>query len=374
MSHLAEEYAKSCGVKIGNPILKPHYFPVLEDKYITIHNDKKIQTKEYDYWDDVVKLLKTHIGDIKIIQIGAHGEETINGIDKHMPTGSMKQCAYVLQKSLAHVGIDSVPVHIASALDRPVVAVYSHTYANTCNPLWNKKSKSVCIESDRRGQKPSFSLQEPVKMINEIAPEEIAQAVLDVLGIKQAITYKTIFKGVNCKAQCLEVIPSKKTDVISEFIDVRMDIDHNEDVLEHILQKNMVEVTLSNPLSEKFLTSGKIKKIIYKSANFNKNFVKLIKKYAIPNALVCTSNERLSKERYKIFDFLVNKSIESDIIKQNKKLFGDHDLNKVKVESGKKTLCGDQLYATLYDFNGRENIDDFFLDLDWFTVYSDINE
>ena len=196
MSHLAEEYAKSCGVKIGNPILKPHYFPVLEDKYITIHNDKKIQTKEYDYWDDVVKLLKRHIGDIKIIQIGAHGEETINGIDKHMPTGSMKQCAYVLQKSLAHVGIDSVPVHIASALDRPVVAVYSHTYANTCNPLWNKKSKSVCIESDRRGQKPSFSLQEPVKMINEIAPEEIAQAVLDVLGIKQAITYKTIFKGL----------------------------------------------------------------------------------------------------------------------------------------------------------------------------------
>ena len=77
MSHLAEEYAKSCGVKIGNPILKPHYFPVLEDKYITIHNDKKIQTKEYDYWDDVVKLLKRHIGDIKIIQIGAHGEKPL---------------------------------------------------------------------------------------------------------------------------------------------------------------------------------------------------------------------------------------------------------------------------------------------------------
>ena len=86
------------------------------------------------------------------------------------------------------------------------------------------------------------------------------------------------------------------------------------------------------------------------------------------------SYSRYSIFRYKIFDFLVNKSIESDIIKQNKKLFGDHDLNKVKVESGKKTLCGDQLYETLYDFNGRENIDDFFLDLDWFTVYSDINE
>ena len=43
MSHLAEEYAKSCGVKIGKPILKPHYYPVVHEKYITIHNDKKEQ-------------------------------------------------------------------------------------------------------------------------------------------------------------------------------------------------------------------------------------------------------------------------------------------------------------------------------------------
>tara|TARA_B100000131_G_C18095913_1_gene604037 strand:+ start:840 stop:1964 length:1125 start_codon:yes stop_codon:yes gene_type:complete len=374
MSHLAEEYAKSCGVKIGEPILKPHYFPVLEEKYITIHNDKKIQTKEYDYWADVVTLLKEHIGDIKIIQIGAHGEEPIEGVDKHMPTATIKQCSYVLQKSLAHVGIDSVPVHIASALDKPVVGIYSHTYANTCNPLWNKKSKAICIESKRDGQKPSFSLQEPVKMINKIMPEEIAQAVLDVLGIKKTITYKTISKGLNCNIKCVEIIPSKKTDIVSPFIDVRMDIDHNEDVLEYILQRNTAEVTLSNPLSEKFLASGRIKKIIYKSESFNKDFIKLIKKYAIPNALVCTSKQRLPKERHKVFDFLINKSIEADIIQQNKKRFGDHDLNKLKIKSGKKTVCGDQVYETFYDFNGRENIDDFFLDLDWFTVYSDINE
>ena len=35
MSHLAEEYAKSCGVKIGKPVLKPHYFPILHDLYRT---------------------------------------------------------------------------------------------------------------------------------------------------------------------------------------------------------------------------------------------------------------------------------------------------------------------------------------------------
>ena len=121
MSHLAEEYAKSCGVKIGQPILKPHYFPVLHDKYITIHNDKKIQAKEYNMWPDVVQLLKVHLGDIKIIQIGAYGEETIQGVDDHIPTSSLKQSSYIIKKSLGHVGIDSVPVHIASALDKPVI-------------------------------------------------------------------------------------------------------------------------------------------------------------------------------------------------------------------------------------------------------------
>jgi hypothetical protein len=77
MSHLAEEYAKSCGVKIGKPVLRPHYFPILYDKYITIHNDKKVQSKEYDMWPEVIELLKPYLKDIKVIQIGAKGEETI---------------------------------------------------------------------------------------------------------------------------------------------------------------------------------------------------------------------------------------------------------------------------------------------------------
>ena len=127
MSHLAEEYAKCCGVRIGKPVIKPHFFPVLVDRYITIHNDKKIQAKEYDFWPQVIDLLKPHLGDIKIIQIGSFGEERIKGTDVHLPTNSLKQCSYIIKNSLGHVGIDSVPVHIASALDKPVVGIYAHT-------------------------------------------------------------------------------------------------------------------------------------------------------------------------------------------------------------------------------------------------------
>ena len=317
MSHLAEEYAKSCGVKIGKPVLKTHYFPILEDKYITIHNDKKVQSKEYNLWTDVLSLLKPELGDIKVIQIGAAGEETIEGVDKHIPTNTLKQCSYIINNSLGHVGIDSVPVHIASALDKPVVGIYSHTYANTCSPLWNEKSKAIVIESDRGGKKPSFSLEEHPKTINFIKPEEIAQAVLDVLDINKTINHKTIFIGNNYTSSFVEVIPTQNTEVRASHIDVRMDYAHNEQVLSNIIKNNKVEVTLSKPINLKFLYSGRINKIVYKADSFDSEFLNEIKKSSIPHVIICTSAENLSDERAKNFDFLINYLDVEGLIKIN---------------------------------------------------------
>ena len=374
MSHLAEEYAKSCGVKIGQPILKPHYFPVLHDKYITIHNDKKIQAKEYNMWPDVVQLLKVYLGDIKIIQIGAYGEETIQGVDGHIPTSSLKQSSYIIKKSLGHVGIDSVPVHIASAFDKPVVGIYAHTYANTCSPLWNEKSKAITIESHRDGKKPSFSLEEHPKTINMINPERIAQAVLDVLNINKTINHKTLFIGSHYNSNFVEVIPTEKTNVSSSLIDVRMDYSHNEEILADIMQRNTVEVTLLKPIHESFLRSGKIRKIVYKADKFHQDFCKSIKGHGIPHVLICTSPDNLSKEREKNFDYLINYLNEQDLIKNNKKRLKVDDFKKIKIKSGKKVVCGDKTYDSYFDLNNRKNLDHFFLDLDFFRVYTESNE
>ena len=374
MSHLAEEYAKSCGVKIGQPVLRPHYFPVLHDKYITIHNDKKIQAKEYNMWPDVIELLKSRLGDIKIIQIGAYGEETIEGVDDHIPTSSLKQSSYIIKKSLGHVGIDSVPVHIASALDKPVVGIYAHTYASTCSPLWNNKSKSITIESHRDGKKPSFSLEEHPKTINMINPERIAQAVLDILDINETINHKTLFTGTNYNSNFVEVIPTEKTNVSSPLIDVRMDYSHNEEILSHIIQRNTVEITLLKPIHESLLRSGKIRKIVYKADKFDQDFCKAIKGYGIPHVLICTSPDNLSKEREKNFECLINYLNQQDLIKNNKKRLKVDDFKKIKIKSGKRVVCGDKIYDSYFDLNDRKNLDHFYLDLDFFRVYTDDDE
>jgi hypothetical protein len=373
MSHLVEEYAKSCGVKIGIPKINPHFFPVVEDRYITIHNDKKVESKEYSYWPQVIELIKPILSkkNIKIIQIGSSGEATINGVDKHIVTNTLKQCSFIIKNSLAHVGIDSVPVHIASAFDKPIVSIYSHTYAATCKPYWNKKSKTICIESHRGGNKPSFSIKESIQTINFIYPEKIANSLLEVLDINEKINFETILIGERFNQKFLDVIPSKKTLIFNETINVRMDHCHNEDVLEDLLLRNNVEITTNKIINDRILNSKKIRCINYIADEFDVDFVKKIKKLGINHILLCSKEENLSDERKKLFDFQINSFNQKEIIESNKLKLKNVDLNKVKFYSNKKIICGDQVYDSLFEFYNRKNDDNFFIDLDWFYVYNE---
>jgi hypothetical protein len=373
MSHLVEEYAKSCGVKIGIPKINPHFFPVVEDRYITIHNDKKVESKEYSYWPQVIELIKPILSkkNIKIIQIGSSGEATINGVDKHIVTNTLKQCSFIIKNSLAHVGIDSVPVHIASAFDKPIVSIYSHTYAATCKPYWNKKSKTICIESHRGGNKPSFSIKENIQTINFIYPEKIANSLLEVLDINEKINFETILIGERFNQKFLDVIPSKKTLIFNETINVRMDHCHNEDVLEDLLLRNNVEITTNKIINDRILNSKKIRCINYIADEFDVDFVKKIKKLGINHILLCSKEENLSDERKKLFDFQINSFNQKEIIESNKLKLKNVDLNKVKFYSNKKIICGDQVYDSLFEFYNKRNDSDFFIDLDWFYVYNE---
>ena len=375
--HLIERYSLSTGLKIDNPIISEQFFPTACGKYVCFHASSKDNLRDYDYWDEVKSLLEPYFKKLKLktVQIGLEKDPTLNcDIDLRGKT-TMRQMAYVVKKSDLFLGVDSFPAHLAGFFNKKMVSIYSNSFAACVRPYWGNRRNQKIIETERpNGEKPSFSFSENPKTVNRIKPEKIANSALEVMGIKEKVNYKTLFVGDICKQQCWEIIPTEKTDFVSKHIDVRMDIEHNEDILEHILQKNEVEVTTLNPISEKLLSSKRIKKVIYKSDKFDEDFIKLLKKYAIPNGLLCTSKDNLSSERAKLFDFLVNEATEKALIKQNKERFKGHDLNKLKIKSGKKTVCGNKIYETFYDFRGRKNSDDFFLDLDWFMVYSDSDE
>ena len=84
MSHIAEVYAKDLGVKVGKPQIQDHFFPVTYDKYITFHAVTEIQSKQYDYWDICLFLIKSKLEEFgyKIIQVGGPKAEPVNGVDQ----------------------------------------------------------------------------------------------------------------------------------------------------------------------------------------------------------------------------------------------------------------------------------------------------
>ena len=125
--HLVEQYALSCGIKIDKPFIETSYFPIVAEKYITLHAPSRIQSKTYDYYNDVTDLLKTFLEKegIKIIQIGSKEEAGISNCIQHQGQTSIKQAAYIIQNSLLHLGTDSFSTHVASGFGKKIVSLYS---------------------------------------------------------------------------------------------------------------------------------------------------------------------------------------------------------------------------------------------------------
>ena len=374
--HLIERYALSTGLKIDNPNISHLFYPTACDEYVCFHASSKDNLRDYDYWNEVKELIDPYFKNLnlKTLQIGLGKDPSLNcDIDLRGKT-NIRQMAYLVKNCSLFLGVDSFPAHLAGFYNRKMVSIYSNSFAACVRPYWGNQSNQKIIETERpNGEKPSFSFNENPKTVNRIKPELIANHALDLLEQKPT-KHKTLFIGSNYKSSFAEVIPTETSNVVSDLIDVRMDYAHNEQVLAHLLNKNKVEVTLSKPIHENFLKSGKITKVIYKADWFDQNFLSKIKESAIPHVLICTSSENLSNERAKNFDYLVNHLDVKDLAKHNKKKIGDIDFNKIKIKSGKKVICGDKIYDSFFDLNGRKNLDHFYLDLDFFMVYTEGDE
>lgn len=372
MSHLVEVYAKDLGVKIGDPIFKPHFYPILEDNYITIHTDNKVPAKEYDYWEEVIIIVKERLPEIKFIQIGSGKEPKIKNADKFIKTESIKQSAYIIEKSLMHVGIDSMPVHIASSFNKKIVAVYSHTYASTCGPIWGDRENYCVIESHRNGLKPSFSLKESPKTINLIKPEEISNAILTKLGGDKS-SRETLYIGDKYKTPLIQIIPDKKYSCSNANISLRLDLLHKEENVLHLFSNNKVSIITKKPLSDDILSKPNIEGIHYFSNTFDADFVEKVKKKGLDLHLFCIKEKNLSEQRFKFFDEKINLFERHKKIRHNKKKFklGEGDFN---VKSYNIYYKGGEAHTSLYEANGKKKINDIFLDLEHLMIYKDGDE
>ena len=313
MSHIIEVYAKELGVKIGRPYITEHFCPLPCDKYITIHNSKKMQTKDYDYWDVVISLVKKALSkeSIKIIQIGGKEDVAIGGIDFNLIGNPYKHMNYIIKNSLLHVGVDSLPVHVASAYDKPIVALYGNTFKDTCKPIWNKDSKVICLEPDFSEKLPSFSTSEPQKRINEIYPEVIAQSILDQLNIDAKINFKTKKIGKNFHSAIIEVIPNFfgiVKELQNQVVSLRADLHFDEENIYKWSVTNELMLYLKQPISDRLLGAikKKTRRLVFEIDSLDEDhskFLKKIKRNNIDVKLFTRNKEVVDDARFIYFDF-----------------------------------------------------------------------
>ena len=171
MSHAIEEYAKCLGVKVGQPVISEHFYPVPSDNYITINTDnKKFTSKNYDHWVIVFELIRHKLkeNNIDVIQVGGAEDLPLKCVDCSILGVSLKQMSYIVKNSKLHFGPDTFISHIASAFDINSIILYGNSYPECSAQVWNKESKSIKLTPDFSEIKPSFNPNETIKRITLI--------------------------------------------------------------------------------------------------------------------------------------------------------------------------------------------------------------
>lgn len=250
---LIETYAAATGLKIGRPNIKEQFFPLGFSRYITIQTGSGQQAKNFDQWNDVLRLLAPFLQktQTQVVHLGAKDDFPLPGTVSLCGRTTLNQSLYILRRSQLHLGNDSWQAHMAGEANIPLVALYGTTDRETHGPHWQDSTRTVLIESHRAGNRTSFG-QEPVKTVNWIPPERVANAALKLLDIEDKVAVKeSLYIGPYYGHNWFEVIPDM---VLTPQLypdvptTVRMDYLFNEENLLKQAQVRKIHVFTNQPI------------------------------------------------------------------------------------------------------------------------------
>lgn len=315
MSHAIEEYAKCLGVKVGQPVISEHFYPVPSDNYITINTDnKKFTSKNYDHWVIVFELIRHKLkeNNIDVIQVGGAEDLPLKCVDCSILGVSLKQMAYIVKNSKLHFGPDTFISHIASAFDINSIILYGNSYPECSAQVWNKESKSIKLTPDFSEIKPSFNPNETIKRINEIAPEDIAKSILSVLNIDFNLdSYETVNIGKYYNNKVTEVVPDfvPAADFKPEtVINLRCDYELLPESLEHWM-KYKVNLMIDDKLDPNVIYENRKNiagmTIFMDKGTIKKDYLDFLTQIGLKYNLICKNKDLISDIRMEFFDLVV---------------------------------------------------------------------
>jgi len=351
--HILEHYSLTTGAFIKKPFILEQFFPIDCDKYITIQSDTKSDSRNYDYWNEVIALIYPYIEKegIKIIQIGGEKERFLNKTIRTNGRTSVNQLAYIIKKSILHFGPDSLAVHLASHYQKKIVALYSYCYPEQCHPYFSDKKDIVLIQPDRNGRRPSYSNQESPKTINSIKPEQIASSILNLLNIKHNFTNKTVFFGSDFNNKSFNIIPVSLLDPRQIGLNgspiVRLDLEYNQENLLRQLMICKCNIVTEHPIHPDIITKCKnnIQTILYKITDkHNPNFIKFLKSNNINFMLISElPEEALNDIKLDYVDY----GVIIPVSKPKKESFEFSNIKNLKYISSKYFFANGKFYPSI---------------------------
>ena len=367
--HLVEQYSLASGAKIDKPYIYEKFIPLPFDKYITFSPFSK-PSKNYSYWKDSLSMLLPVLKklNIHIVQLGTGKEQVFEGCYDLCGKTTINQAAYLIKRSQLHLGTDTFSTHLASAFNKKIVSLYSHSPIQNCGPYWSEKKDVILLEGDRKEKKHSFATEENPKTINTIAPENIACSVFKLLGVEAKIKNRTVQVGPKWNNEFLEIIPSAITNfskpVPRDRHVIRMDYHYDTKVMEEQLNVNPGLIVTNKPIPIESLVKNKekISQVIHlvRNEEYDANFSRELERNNIPNSIYSDlKGEALKKLKYSILN--LNKPIMMIEEKDKKSLpnYENLKLDKLTFRSRKFIIKEDKIYPGRAAFLNDITINNF---------------
>lgn len=364
--HLIETYAASCGLSISKPYIYEQFFPIPFPKFVLFHAGGGQQPKLYEYYTEVATLLRPYLvkHGYEMIQIGSKDDLQVLGPTDLRGATTKHQSAYLIRQASLLIGNDSCNIHIASGLDTPLVGLYGSTSPKNHGAYFGTRSKQVMIEADRKGNKPSFSVDENPKTINNIKPEQVVKAALNLLKISDDITRESLFIGPQYNSVIFEVIMDNviRPDFFpGAVLNARMDYLFNEDILGKNLSIRSYCVVTNSPINIDILKFYRqnVMLVVYDiTKDYSVDFIQNLLAAGIPYRLITSlEGKELDDAKLTFFDFGI---IAKKMKFEQGSLSSPEKLSKTtKYKSNRFLLSDNKVYTGKGQWKKRNPIPDF---------------
>ena len=180
--HLVEAYSLYSGLKIEKPFIQ--HDPVYGDfgKFIFFNPHSRGESRFYKKWQEVISLISPELKskNINIIQVDSLDKQ-YDGCKK-IENITFNQTAWLMNKSICLLGIDTFCMHLASSLNKPMLILFgAHQCFNCCKPYFGDEAMQHFFLADLGGKKPMYSYEKGKEYLDQFAPEDVAKSFIEIL-------------------------------------------------------------------------------------------------------------------------------------------------------------------------------------------------